>query len=204
MPPCWVSPGWLKKTAPSHEVFTVKKPVFEHFFTLLHNDVTVSSIIIGYTKRSGLSLSLRMFCTPSQCWARPHQPVPTASCLGFKPAVPELWCRGFSCLSTMPCVAREAASSRSYWVGNGETKISNLSVFHLVFTFVCHLSTKEAVTSSYIRHKTKQNDLVLFYTASCRPNSSAKLHPRSQMIKQFHIPTWKSWCHTEVYWEFPC
>lgn len=147
---------------------------------------------------------LRMFRTPSQCWARPHQPVPTASCLGFKPAVPELWCRGFSCLSTMPCVAREAASSRSYWVGNGETKISNLSVFHLVFTFVCHLSTKEAVTSSYIRHKTKQNDLVLFYTASCRPNSSAKLHPRSQMIKQFHIPTWKSWCHTEVYWEFPC
>lgn len=67
--------------------------------------------------------------------------------------------------------------------------------FHSTFALVCHLITEKAITSSYVRHATKQNYLILFHRASCFP----ELWHRSQALKQFQIPMRESWCHIEIY-----
>lgn len=78
---------------------------------------------------------------------------------------------------------------------NNKVFILQPAHFHSTFALVCHLITEKAITSSYVRHTTKQNYLILFHRASCFP----ELWHRSQALKQFQIPMRESWCHIEVY-----
>lgn len=134
---------------------------------------------------------LGMFHIPSQCWARPHQPVPTASCLRFKP------CSDAEVFpASAPCPRLQ---ERKHPAGVTELEMERQKFPTCPFsTWLSHLSAsssqKRQLPAAIQDKKNKPNDLVLFCTASYRPNSSAKLHPHRPMIKQFHIPTRKSGC----------